>query len=162
MSRLDELIAELCPDGVEYKTLSQVLTIKNGSDYKGFGSGKIPVYGTGGIMTHIDRAAFEKPSVLIPRKGSLNKLGIESFFSTVVATKRIELKKLSPFIENNSLLNITPEDEALGWKYVYQCKLTKDTINERIRSPLGMWSQQETYIDADIQLVLNRLKEYYA
>ena len=95
-------------------------------------------------------------------KGSLNKLGIESFFSTVVATKRIELKKLSPFIENNSLLNITPEDEALGWKYVYQCKLTKDTINERIRSPLGMWSQQETYIDADIQLVLNRLKEYYA
>lgn len=95
-------------------------------------------------------------------KGSLNKLGIESFFSTVVATKRVELKKLSSFIENNSLLNITPEDEALGWKYVYQCKLTKDTINERIRSPLGMWSQQETYIDADIQLVLNRLKEYYA
>ena len=39
MSKLEELIAELCPDGVEYKTLSQVLTIKNGSDYKG---GELP------------------------------------------------------------------------------------------------------------------------
>ena len=95
-------------------------------------------------------------------KGSLNKLGLESFFSTVVATKRIEVKKLLPYVADNKLLSITPEDEALGWKYVYQCKLTKETINERIRSPLGLWSQQETYIDADVQLVLDRLKQYYA
>ena len=27
MSKLDELIAELCPDGVEYKPLSEVATI---------------------------------------------------------------------------------------------------------------------------------------
>ena len=40
---LDELIAELCPDGVEYKELQDVLTIKNGSDYKGFDEGDIPV-----------------------------------------------------------------------------------------------------------------------
>lgn len=37
MSKLEELIAELCPDGVEYKELSEILTIKNGSDYKSFG-----------------------------------------------------------------------------------------------------------------------------
>lgn len=28
MSKLDELIAELCPDGVEYKELKDILTIK--------------------------------------------------------------------------------------------------------------------------------------
>lgn len=74
MSRLNKLIKELCPDGVEYRELHEVLTIKNGSDYKQFGTGNIPVYGSGGIMTYIDRYAYNKPSVLIPRKGSIDKL----------------------------------------------------------------------------------------
>lgn len=51
MTKLDELIQELCPDGVEYKELQEILTIKNGSDYKHLSKGDIPVYGSGGIMT---------------------------------------------------------------------------------------------------------------
>ena len=47
MSKLDELIQELCPNGVEYKALEEVLTIKNGRDYKKFNEGDIPVYGSG-------------------------------------------------------------------------------------------------------------------
>lgn len=74
MSKLEELIKKLCPDGVEYKSLQEILTIKNGSDYKGFKKGEIPVYGSGGIMTYVDTFAFDKPSVLIPRKGSIDKL----------------------------------------------------------------------------------------
>ena len=74
MSRLDELIQELCPDGVEHKELQAILKIKNGSDYKAYGEGDIPVYGSGGIMTYIDRYVYNKPSVLIPRKGSIDKL----------------------------------------------------------------------------------------
>ena len=74
MSTLDELIKELCPDGVEYKDLQDVLTIRNGSDYKSFGEGEYPVYGSGGSMTYVDRYAYDKPSVLIPRKGSIDKL----------------------------------------------------------------------------------------
>lgn len=73
-SKLDELIRELCPDGVEYKELQAFLKIKNGSDYKAFGEGDIPVYGSGGIMTYIDRYVYDKPSVLIPRIGSIDKL----------------------------------------------------------------------------------------
>lgn len=41
MSRLDELIQEYCPNGVEYKELQSILKIKNGSDYKAFGEGNI-------------------------------------------------------------------------------------------------------------------------
>lgn len=74
MSRLDELIQELCPDGVEDKALKDILTIKNGSDYKTFPTGDIPVYGSGGIIAYVDRFAYDKPSVLIPRKGSIDKL----------------------------------------------------------------------------------------
>ena len=73
-SKLDELIQQYCPDGVEHKELQAILKIKNGSDYKAYGEGDIPVYGSGGIMTHIDRYVYNKPSVLIPRKGSIDKL----------------------------------------------------------------------------------------
>ena len=74
MNKLEQQIKELCPNGVEYRELHEILTIKNGSDYKGFGEGDIPVYGSGGIMTYVDTFAYNKPSVLIPRKGSIDKL----------------------------------------------------------------------------------------
>ena len=74
MSKLEEMISELCPDGVEFKKLGDVLKICNGSDYKKFGAGSVPVYGSGGIMTYIDTPIYDRESVLIPRKGSLNKL----------------------------------------------------------------------------------------
>lgn len=59
---------------VEWKPLGEVLTIKNGKDYKNFKPGNIPVFGSGGIMTFIDTYVYDKPSVLIPRKGSLSNL----------------------------------------------------------------------------------------
>ena len=97
---------------------------------------------------------------LVKVKGSLMNQGIESYFSTIIATKKVPLKTLAKY--SNPLLTITPDDEALGFKYVFQTRLTKETVNERIRGPLGMWSPAETYINNDVQLVLNRLKEYYA
>lgn len=57
-----------------YLPLEQILKIKNGKDYKHLNIGKIPVYGTGGIITYVDKYTYNKPSVLIPRKGSLEKL----------------------------------------------------------------------------------------
>ena len=74
MSKLDELLAELCPGGVEYRELKDVLTIKNGKDYKGLSEGNYPVYGSGGIMAYVSDYVYDKPSVLIPRKGSIDKL----------------------------------------------------------------------------------------
>jgi hypothetical protein len=97
--------------------------------------------------------------VKVPVKGSLKNVGLESYFSTVVATKKVPLKVLDNY--KNSLLNITEEDKNLQYKYVYQTKLTKDTVNERIRNPLGMFSIQETYMDNDAQLLLNKLHSYY-
>jgi hypothetical protein len=96
----------------------------------------------------------------VPVQGSLKNNGIESYFSLVLATKKMKIKDLTPY--QNDLLVITPEEEALGFKYVFQCKLTKETVNERIRGPLGMFSTKETYIDNNMQLVLDRLHEYYS
>lgn len=65
-SKIDKLISELCPNGVDFKLLCEVATIKHGKDYKSLGVGDVPVYGSGGIMTHVDKYSFDKPSVLIP------------------------------------------------------------------------------------------------
>lgn len=96
---------------------------------------------------------------LVKVKGSVMNQGIEAYFCNVVACKKVPLYVLDNY--HNDLLNITPEEEALGYKYVYQTKLTKETVHERIRGPIGMWDTKETYIDNDVQLILNRLHEYY-
>ena len=96
----------------------------------------------------------------VPVKGSLKNNGIESYFSVVIASKKVQIKALKDY--GSDLLTITPEETALGFKYVFQCKLTKDTVNERLRGPLGLFDTKETYIDNNIQLVLNKLKDYYA
>ena len=95
----------------------------------------------------------------VPVKGSLKNNGIESYFSAVVSAKKMTIKALEGY--ESDLLNITPEDEALGFKYVFQTKLTQGTVGERIRAPMGLWSTAETYIDNDMQLVMHRLHEYY-
>jgi type I restriction enzyme S subunit len=59
---------------VRFRDLSEILRIRNGKDYKKVNAGKIPVYGSGGIMTHIAESLYDKPSVLIPRKGSIGNL----------------------------------------------------------------------------------------
>jgi len=95
----------------------------------------------------------------VPVKGSLKNNGIESFFSCCVAAKKIRLKDLSKY--DSDLLTITDEEEMLGFKYVFQTKLTKETVNERLRGPMGLFDNKETYIDNNIQLVFDRLYEYY-
>jgi len=97
---------------------------------------------------------------LVKVKGALMNTGIEAFFSTVIGTKKVPLKTLAKY--ENDLLTITDQDEMLGYKHCFQVNLTKETINERLRAPLGMWKLNETFINNDIQLVINRLEEYYA
>jgi hypothetical protein len=97
---------------------------------------------------------------MVKVKGSVMNQGVESFFSTVISTKKVPIKTLEKY--SNSNLNITEEDRALGFKYVFQTRLTKDTVNERMRAPLGMWETSETFIDNNVQSVINRLHQYYA
>ena len=55
-------------------SLSELVSIKYGRDHKKLNNGIYPVYGSGGIMRYVDRALYDKESVLIPRKGSLNNI----------------------------------------------------------------------------------------
>ena len=54
--------------------LSDLVDIKYGKDHKKLADGIYPVYGSGGIMRYVERPLYEKESVLIPRKGTLNNV----------------------------------------------------------------------------------------
>ena len=54
--------------------LGEVLEIKYGKDHKHLEDGDIPVYGSGGIMRYANNALYDKPTILIPRKGTLSNL----------------------------------------------------------------------------------------
>jgi hypothetical protein len=97
---------------------------------------------------------------LVKVKGSVMNQGVESYFSTVISTKKVSLKQLKNY--QNPLLVITPEEEALGYKYVFQTKITRESVHERMRGPIGMWSANETYIDNNLQHLINKLHQYYA
>ena len=76
----------------EYK-LKELLTIRNGKDHKQLLSGKYPVYGSGGIMRYVDSYLYDKPSILLPRKGSLPNIQYAKYpFWCVDTTYYTEIK----------------------------------------------------------------------
>ena len=62
------------PDGWKMGKLSDLITVKYGKDHKKLEDGSYPVYGSGGIMRYVDKFLYDKESVLIPRKGTLNNV----------------------------------------------------------------------------------------
>jgi hypothetical protein len=67
-----------------------------------------------------------------------------------------ELEKFS-----NGMLDITEDEKELKYKHVFQTRPTATTVGERIRSPMGMFTREQTYIDNDCQSLLDHLNQYY-
>lgn len=62
------------PEGWSTAAVTDLLEIRYGKDHKALEDGKIPAYGSGGIMRLVSKALHSGESVLIPRKGSLNNI----------------------------------------------------------------------------------------
>ena len=54
--------------------LGDLVKVKYGKDHKKLSDGTFPVYGSGGIMRYANQYLYDKESVLIPRKGTLNNV----------------------------------------------------------------------------------------
>ena len=54
--------------------LRDLVKIKNGKDHKTVSNGTIPIYGSGGIMRYGNQFLYDKPSILLPRKGTLDNI----------------------------------------------------------------------------------------
>lgn len=118
------------------------------------------------FLGHLDSYLDEDEGMMkyrVPVKGALKTKGLEAYFTTVLYVKRMRVKDILKGIDEPSeLLNITKKEEAKGFKHVFLTDSDKTTIGGRIRSPLGMWTDDELYIDNDALAVLKRLQEYYS
>ena len=82
--------------------LGDLVTIKYGKDHKSLSDGVFPVFGSGGLMRKVDTYIYDKPSLLIPRKGTLNNIIYteERFWTvdTMFWTKVDELQTSAKFL----------------------------------------------------------------
>ena len=94
-------------------------------------------------------------------KGSLATQGLEAYESIVVYTMKKTVDELVAFGYDPELLHITDDDRENGFKHVFQTRVTKDMVKSRIRSPMGLFTRNQTYIDNDANMLLEYLEEYY-
>ncbi|WP_270214297.1 restriction endonuclease subunit S [Coprobacter fastidiosus] len=169
MSKLQELILELCPNGVVYKKLGDIAIIKNGRDYKHLGRGNIPVYGSGGIMSYVDAYVYEKPTVLIPRKGSLGNVfyvdtpfwNVDTIFYTIIDTSNVLPKFLYYVLLKEQLEKL---NTAGGVPSLTQTVLNKILIPvppPEVQEEIVKILDHFTDLAAELQVELQARKEQY-
>lgn len=95
----------------------------------------------------------------VPVKGNLSKKGLEAYFTTVINVSKQPMKVLDK--HPNDLLDITEDERELGFKHVFQTRTTKQTIGDRIRTPMGMFKNNQLFINNDILPVIKLMTQYY-
>lgn len=58
----------------QHGRLSNIITVKYGKAHKKLVDGCYPVFGSGGLMRRVECPLYDKESVIIPRKGTLNNV----------------------------------------------------------------------------------------
>lgn len=130
MSQLSVMQRLLDGVAVEWQPLESVAKIKHGKDWKNLSAGNIPVYGSGGVMGYVDSYAYDKPTVLIPRKGSITNIfyiespfwNVDTIYYTEIDDKKIVPKFFYHFIKTIDLLAL---DTGSGRPSLTQAILNK-------------------------------------
>ena len=160
MSGMDFLDKLLDGAEIEWLRLGDVVRIKNGKDHKSLGNGEFPVYGSGGIMRYADAYAYNKPSVLIPRKGSLGNLfyvdvpfwTVDTIFYTEIDEAKIRPKYLYYFL---STVGLGEMNQAGGVP-----SQTQSVLNElKIPIPCPDNPKKSLEIQAEIVRILDAFTE---
>lgn len=129
--------------GVEWKKLDEVMVIKNGKDWKSLNKGNIPVYGSGGEMgIFVDQYSYNKSTVLIPRKGSIENIfyvekpfwNVDTIFYTEINEKKIIPKYFYYYISKYELVKLSEASTRPS--------LTQEKLN-KIQIPLPSLQVQE-------------------
>ena len=109
---------------MRYKTylLKELVTIKYGKNQKKVicKNGKIPIYGTGGLIGYASQFLYDKPSVLIGRKGTISKAKyiehpfwtVDTLFYTIVNTELV-IPKYLYYLMSQIDLNIYNEGTTI-------------------------------------------------
>ena len=145
---------------VEWKPLEHIARIKNGKDWKKLDAGEIPVYGSGGIMGHVGTYSYNKPTVLIPRKGSITNVfyvdtpfwNVDTIYYTEIDDTKVIPKYLYHFIMTIDLMAL---DTGSG-----RPSLTQAILNDiEIPIPCPENPEKSLAIQAEIVRILDTFTE---
>lgn len=171
-SKAKKLIEMIQTAPVEWKPLGEVVNIKNGKDWKKLSSGDIPVYGSGGVMGYVDTFAYDKPSVLIPRKGSITNIfyvdfpfwNVDTIYYTEIDTSKLKPKFFYYFMRTIDLMAL---DTGSGRPSLTQKILDKIKIpippletQQKIVKILDKFTELEATLEAELAL-RKRQYQYY-
>ena len=130
---------------MKYKiySLKELVTIKYGKNQKKVicENGKIPIYGTGGLIGYANQSLYDKPSVLIGRKGTIGKVKyidhpfwtVDTLFYTIVNTDLVIPKYLF-YLMSQIDLNIYNEGTtipSLRTETLYRLEFNIPTIDDQ-------------------------------
>lgn len=171
MSYLDKLLAGR---PVTWKPLGEVAEIKHGTAYKHLHRGKIPVYGSGGIMTYVDQYVYDKPTVLIPRKGSLGNLfyleepfwNVDTIYYTKIDSSIIIPKLLYYYLQTQHL---EKKNNAGGVPSLTQellkpilIPIPPRDVQEEIVRVLDRFTELEAELETELEAELEARQKQYA
>lgn len=158
---------------VEWKKIGEICKIMNGRDYKHLSEGDIPVYGSGGIMTYVNESAYNRPSLLIPRKGSIGNLFyVETPFWTVDTlywTKIDECLIVPKFFyyymttKDLTKLNMAAGVPSLTQSMLYKIKIPIPSLEEqhRIVSILDRFESLTTFLQSGLPAEIAARRQQY-
>ena len=121
--------------------LSELIEIKNGKDHKSLCDGPYPVFGSGGVMRYVSEYLYDKPSVLLPRKGTLDNIQycdtpfwtVDTLYYTEVNTKSVNPYYLYRYLR---LLDLSKLDTGTGvpsmtFDSYYGIRVTLPSVEEQ-------------------------------
>lgn len=137
---------------VTWLTLDKIAKVKHGKDWKKLGTGDVPVYGSGGIMGYVDEYSYNKPAVLIPRKGSITNVfyvekpfwNVDTIYYTEINANIVLPKYLYYFIKTIDLMAL---DTGSG-----RPSLTQAILN-RIQIPIPCPENPERSLQIQAEIV---------
>ena len=100
--------------GVKEFKLRELLKIYNGTKYDHLNKGDIPLYGSGGLMSHVDEALYSGEAILLPRKGTLSNImyvnesfwTVDTMYYAVVNDKLADAFYLYSYLSQLDLSNL--------------------------------------------------------
>ena len=121
----------IIPEGWHVGTLSELVEVRYGKDHKKLKTGLIPVYGSGGLMRYVEQALYEKESVLIPRKGTLNNVMYVNHPFWTVDTMFYTVGKIEHAIKYTHLYLLTQDLASMNAGSAVP-SMTTDILNKLI------------------------------
>lgn len=156
--------------------LKELLEIKNGRDHKQLGDGPIPVLGSGGLMRYADKAIYDRPSILLPRKGTLSNIQyidkpfwtVDTLYYTVINQSKADPYYLFNYLKKMDLSNLNSgtgvPSMTFGAYYGIKVTLPSLEIQQKIAAVLSAFDDKielNNQINAELEAMAKTLYDYW-